>query len=287
MDTAQHGKDDAMNGRTLMNGLARTGAARILGLAIATMIAGAARAEIVPIAVTGFTQDMVVGPGETFAGGITATMDGGTTLEGATWYSLGQNPDAPNTGLPMGTTQDSWAAPDTTFTLQPDDANNALLIDSDHAGTLTLTLATPGRYESLSFFGSTGNGNNTVAFLLHFADGSQKLGAAIFADWFYNDPVAYAADGRITPDGYDSVGAFYPAIYQVNIGAIDSSVALTSIDFAYGFGGGHTAIFAVSGQAVPAPEPSSVILLGLGGVGIAVGHVRRRRGRPRATSGGI
>src|SRR5262249_52748255 len=38
------------------------------------------------------------------AGAITASMDGGTTLGGNTWYELGTNTGATTTGLPMGTT---------------------------------------------------------------------------------------------------------------------------------------------------------------------------------------
>src|SRR5207237_10863382 len=50
----------------------------------------------------GFNQRMVVPVGTTFAtSGITATMDGGTTLAGNTWYELGQNAAAPTTGVPM------------------------------------------------------------------------------------------------------------------------------------------------------------------------------------------
>ena len=93
----------------------------------------------------GFNQRMVVPVGNTFANsGITATMDGGTSLTGATWYELGNNVAAPTTGLPMGTTVTSGSNPQFSYTLQPATSRNAMLLDSAGGNTTgRFTLASP------------------------------------------------------------------------------------------------------------------------------------------------
>ena len=55
-----------------------------------------AGAQAIPLAGTGYNENVVVGVGETFSGApITATVDGGTSKSGNTWYQLGQNSVAP------------------------------------------------------------------------------------------------------------------------------------------------------------------------------------------------
>ena len=158
---------------------------------------------------------MVVGVGQTFANsGITATMDGGTTLGGNTWYAYGQNAnDVANTngpggtnlrsGLPMGTTITSFANPTINYQMRPTGANNALLLDAANpTGTMTFTvpLVTGSGADALSFLSSTGNGGtaSTIMAVLHYSDGTPNATVTFAAlDWFGNSPIAVGTSGRI------------------------------------------------------------------------------------------
>lgn len=249
----------------------------LFALVSTTGIAATSQANQVPIAVAGYTQNMILGVGETFPGMLTATMDGGTGLGGNTWYALGQNTGAPTTGLPSGTVT-SQSDATTTLNLQPAGTSNALLIDGANTSGNFVVL-TPGYYSTLSVFGSTGNGANVVDYTLHFLNAPAISGTLTFGDWFGGANVAVDANGRINSGGYDSVGSGNPNIYQVNIPFTYTGQELSSISFAQdpnngsgsNGGGGHTAIFALSGTT---PEPASLGLLVLGGIGVLA---RRRR----------
>src|SRR5262249_43879201 len=93
-----------------------------------------------PISVSGFNQDVVV-DSNPLTSSITATMDGGTSKTGTTFYAVGYNAAAPTTGLPMGTALASAANANITYDLQSATGKNVLLLD-DATTTGTLTLAT-------------------------------------------------------------------------------------------------------------------------------------------------
>lgn len=257
--------------------------AAILAASLLAMMVGLADGGQMPIAVSGFDQNMIVGVGQTFSGsGITATMDGGTGLGGNTWYALGQNPDAATTGLPPGTIT---SASDATIqlSLQPAGGDNAVLINAGNTTGL-LTLTSPAVYSALTLFGSTGNGANTVDYTLNFAGGSTQSGSVSFGDWFGGSPVAVDANGRISNTGYDAVNSGNPNIYEVPI-TFAPGLALDSISLTQdptngsgsGGGNGNTAIFALSGTPNPTPEPGSIILLVIGAAGLSVAGRRCRR----------
>jgi hypothetical protein len=251
---------------------------------VATAFAGTSQATQIPIPVTGFTQNMILGASETWPGTLTATMDAGTPVSNNanTWYAIGQNQNvgATLTGLPSGTVTSAFD-PTTTLTLQPAGVNNTVLIDGGHTSD-TLTLTHPGNYSTLSLFGSTGGGTNVVDYTLHFGGGSTQSGSVTFSDWFNGSNAAVIANGRISSTGYDSVNGGNPQIYQVNVpftftnGLQLLSISLTQDTNPNNHNSGHTAIFALSG-AQGAPEPSTFVLAGLGTVGLLLAARRRRR----------
>ncbi len=146
-----------------------------------------------------------------------------------------------------------------------------------------MTLATPAYYSTLSLFGSTGSGNNTVNYTLNFAHGSISGNTASFPDWFGGTPVAYDANGRINGTGYDNVNNGNPNVYQENLSFTynPSLGPLDSISLSLNSGGGHTGIFALSGTFVAVPEPSSLTELVIaGGLGLLFLLRRRRASLP-------
>ena len=126
-------------------------------------------------------------------------------------------------------------------------------------------------------------------FVLHFADGSSASGTFLAPDWFFNSPIAVSSNPTGVGDArYNVLGGFfdgpdvqgYPAIYQLNIGAIPSSSALTSIDLSFNSGSTNTAVWGVSGT--PVPEPASLTLLGFCAVSLlgCAGLRRRKKAAP-------
>lgn len=254
----------------------------IAALALMLAAAGQAEAGFNPISFTSssFNEQVVAGNGLT----VTATMDGGTSLNGDAYIQKGFNPSAPQNGLVSGV-QTSLADPSTKLLLQPFTGNDVLMVNNSNLPSGTLTLATPARYQALTFFAATGSGNETLNYVLHFADGSSVSGTFLAPDWFFNSPIAVSSNPTGTGDArYNVLGGFfdgpdvqgYPAIYQLNIGAIPSSSALTSIDLSYNSGGTNTAIFGVSG-ATAVPEPASLTLLGSCAVSLLGCAAMRRR----------
>ncbi|HEV2973330.1 MAG TPA: autotransporter-associated beta strand repeat-containing protein [Pirellulales bacterium] len=179
-------------------------------------------APIAPVATTGYTQDVIWGPGE-------ASPQSGTTAG----FGDGQNalyqkgmPGSQavgNIGLPATRSFVSLGNPNAVFQLQPYNAKNDLALGSggiannadnrqNTTPTGTLTLANPGSYSSIAILNGTSNGNNWFSATLNFSNGTSFTQQGLFAgDWFtpsnYNAPVngvnpiytiAYSGAGYVT-----------------------------------------------------------------------------------------
>ena len=180
--------------------------------------------------------------------------------------------------------QTSLADSTTKLLLQPFTGNDVLMVNNSDLPSGTLTLTTPAKYSALSFFAATGSGSETLNYTLNFADTSSVSGTFFAPDWFYNSPVAVSSSPTGSGDARATAGGGlagpdaqnYPAIYQLDIGSIPSSSALTSIDLSFNSGGTNTAVFGVSGVSA-VPEPATVTMLGIAVAGLAGYGVRRRK----------
>jgi hypothetical protein len=255
----------------------------LLLLGSAAVVEGAG----VPLPVSGFNQDIVVEAGATndptthYLNNVTATMDNGTGKAGNTWYERGLNPAAPATGLPMNVVQAAQDDPTLTFRLGPAVGNNALLLDvATPAGNLTLT--TPVRLSRLYILAASGNGSTANARLgLQFSDLAPGIDTTYTApDWFNATPIAVTASGRLVPStgAFANVGEANPRLYyyMVDLAALGAATReLNFINFEFngtGTSTTHTAIMAISGDIVPEPATTALLLTAL-----ATSLARRRR----------
>ena len=249
-----------------------------------------ALADYIPIAVSGFNQDVVVAssavndPTTHYTNAVTATMDGGTAKTGYTWFESGL-PGGSGGGLPAPGVITSAVDPSAQFLLAPYTGPDVLLLNSSTTSG-TLTFATPAAFSALSFLTSSGSaffGTPVLMLTVNFADGTAPLSglSVVSPDWFNNSPAAVIAQGRVDvgTGTFDQVGNDNPRIYQEDV-MLPSSAwdhPISSITITWDSGGSNnsqTAIFAVSGMV---PEPASVCMLGTGMLALAFGVWRTRR----------
>jgi len=223
-----------------------------------------------------YTQDMVVEAGAVndptthYLSNITASMDGGLTKVGDTWYERGLNTAAPTTGLPpAGTVLLAQDDPGTAFVLQPYTGNNAAMLDVQHP-TATLTLAAPAGYSSLRFITSSGNGKGQIGVTIHFGHGApDAIGSFSSPDWFQNMPIAFTANGRVAASraSLDNVNSNNPRLLMETVPVADIADPIASIDLKWTgqSQNTHTAIFALSGSGM-SPVGTQAAHLTLGDV---------------------
>ncbi|MCW5558283.1 MAG: immunoglobulin domain-containing protein [Verrucomicrobiae bacterium] len=213
------------------------------------------QAEFSPLVLTdlSFNADVVVEVAAPKAPApvTTASMDSGTNNTGFSWYERGYNVESPDTGLPeAGTTVISETLPDHQYTFAASyTAPNAVLIDNA-APNAVLTLTTPAAYSALSFLASAGAGTATVAYAVIYADGTTNSGTFVAADWFNGEDVAVTSAGRLNvlSRAFDGVGGANPRLYSADVTLPASTSPVTRVELSYSAGGGHAAIFALSGS---------------------------------------
>jgi autotransporter-associated beta strand protein len=185
---------------------------------------------------------------------VTASMDGGTSLSGTTWFAQGFDSANPTFGLPDAgsTISSNVLGADHAYTFAPNYAiNDAVLIDSfDTSATITLTASTA--CSALSFLGSAGNGPMSVNYTVHHANATVETGSLTLLDWFNTaGTIAFGAGGRVNADGSGlteyGAGSF-PFLFATDITLSDATSPVTSIDLAYTSGNGEACVMAVSGS---------------------------------------
>ncbi len=252
------------------------------------------RADFVPIALTtdSFNQDVVVektAPAPLMAA-TTASMDGGTANTNFSWYERGYNADWPSTGLPAaGSTVTADNVTDHDFQMAPSyKTNNALMIDSVLTSA-TMTLAIPAHYSRLSFLGAAGNGPGNVQFTIHYQNGTTQSGTLTFPDWLSTVGPAYTSAGRVEVNAFtfDNVNANQPALFARDVSLSNTNSPITQIDFAYGTGAAHNAIFAVDGSTNQIDSFSPIAVTGFNVDLVVESTAARRQALTTATTGSM
>jgi hypothetical protein len=185
-------------------------------------------------------------------------------------------------GLPASGSFTSLVDGTTVFQFQPYTANNALQLSASTSSSGTLTLTTPKAYSSLSILAAAANsGASQGNLVIHFADlSASPILQFNNSDWFFQPNPALMGFGRIDlgATSAEDNGNSFPELYQTTLNLAALGLAgkpIVSIGFSDPSSDPResTAIFALSGTAVP--EPGSLGLLSVGAALLAV--LRRKR----------
>ena len=220
-----------------------------------------------PIAVTGYTRDMVVGVGESepvaLTTATTASMDGGTVNNGNTWYERGYHPQFPNGGLPpAGSILVSTNLPDHRYQMPETYVGpNAVFADVNQPEA-NLTLETPGTFTALSFLSASANAGGIgidAQCVMQYADGTSETNTFKGKDWFNGVAPAYTSAGRVNLNNR-SLNNFFngvnPRLYEAEFPLGNTTSPLTNIVFRWlptSQNNSRIAVFAVSGATQPVP----------------------------------
>lgn len=177
---------------------------RILLALTLFIILPAAHATYVPVAVTGFTDDIVANGVGSAASSTTNTADGGSGGNQFVFHDATYNGGlgTPVTYLPTGGlfTTAIAGTPGLQFQLASYSANNSLRKQSNTTGTLTFT--TPQAAAELFFAGFCGNGSMPVTIIVNFTDNTTQVMASVtVSDWFNATPIALSGFGRTNRTG--------------------------------------------------------------------------------------
>ena len=240
-------------------------------MAVAGLLAAtSARAAVIPLAVTGFNEDVIVSA----SGTASNYVDGGgqhTFYDAAyatAFYATSTSPAYAAVlagAFPTGTVA---GASGNEYTFAPDTGNEDLF----DAGTLTLT--TPASVSNLYILGTSSN-STTDSYTLNFASGPAQSGTITFGDWYGGNTGDVNGLSRVdggNPSTYEANTAGGFSLYADEI-LVSSSSPLVSITITP-TDGAFSNIFAVSGTP-SVPEPSSWAMMLLGAAGLIL--VRRLR----------
>jgi hypothetical protein len=217
-----------------------------------------------PVTVTGFTAD-VIANGSTFAGSVTADVDG------SSYYFLNQSFTAfgtPTYYLPNSGLISSAASVLVSFQLADASANNSLRLAATNASG-TLTLSTPQSAGVVYLLATSGSGAATISVTVNFSDGTTQTNTGITVpDWYGGTGYAVQGIGRVNGTGLvldNAGGTTNPRLYQVsmpvngpNYAKLISSITVTRTSTA-----GYVQVMAVSMMnacVAPVAQPTALVL---------------------------
>lgn len=236
-----------------------------------------------PIAVTGFTQDVIANGTNVGSYNYNYAYNSTTTTLDSYYVLYNQSYFGDGSGLPDNGTITS-AYDGTKFQLADYSSNNVLLLfengesdpvtgDAQYAGTLSF--ATPGKFSSLSFLLAGYNAGNTPIpgeYFLNFTNGTSTSGTFGAPDNFDSTAnIAFSALGRVTRNGdAEQYVGNAPYLDQLNVTLTGADLGLTldSVTFVNtGTGGGGyntIGVFGISGTPEAVPTPAMLLPMGIG-----------------------
>ena len=201
--------------------------------ALGVGFAGAAYAAPVPVAVTGYTADVVADGTGAATARTTSDFDGASYALMAVGYTNPAGSSA-TSGLPASGLVNSANTTGLSFQLAAYTANNSLRLGTTGA-TGTLTLTTPRTAGDIYVLASTGSGSSTMIVTVTFTDGTtQVFPATTVGDWYGGSNAAIIGLGRVsTADNTITNSTADPRLYEFRytLSAANISKTVQSVGF--------------------------------------------------------
>ena len=225
---------------------------------------------LTPVALTGFTADVIANGSGTVASSTSHDLDGASYALAASNYVNPSNL-SPTTGLPATGAIPGQGTPVVPFQLEPYTGNNSLRIETP--GTGTLTFSTPRSADQLYILLTSGSGISVVTITVNFTDAStQVLSAQSVGDWFGGATYAIRGISRVSrATNTIENPANDPRLYQLplTIAAANTGKLIQSITFNKTSTTGVLNVFGVTAHFT---APAMANDLGISGVaGISTG----------------
>jgi hypothetical protein len=200
--------------------------------ALGVGLTGAAYAAPVPVAVTGYTADVVADGTGAATARTTTDFDGASYALMAVGYT---NPtgSVATSGLPASGLINSANTSGLSFQLAAYTANNSLRLAT--AGTGALTLTTPRTAGDVYVLASSGSGTSTMVVTVTFTDGTtQVFSSTSVGDWYGGTGAAIVGLGRVsTADNTITNSTVDPRLYEFRytISAANIAKSVQSVSF--------------------------------------------------------
>ena len=219
-----------------------------------------------PVALTGFTEDIIANGAGAVSASTTADIDGSAATNYTGYCLLAQDYVGPTGQVPT-TTYPALEASGLitsalnsaiTYQLASYSASNALRL-SGAAATGTLSFATPRSANELYVIGTSGNAASVLDITVNFAGGtSQVFTGQTIADWFATGQTNVVREklGRVSR-GDNTVqytaSPVGPRLYQLRLALDAANVTknITGITFSKPLVAGNTVLLAVTAGAIP------------------------------------
>lgn len=203
--------------------------------------------EYLPIAVSGFTNDVIANGVGSATSSISADVDGvNYALVSKDFKAIAGNSE-PNRALPTnGIIQNGLKK----FQLANYSNNNSLRLDGPGQSG-TLTFVTPRSAKKVCILGVSGSGQSIISAKVNFSDGSFETNNLTFPDWYSNTGNIVATDvGRVLTTNNDLENG--PKLHEntLNISAANENKQIQSITFTTDVGSNVMNILAVSIELV-------------------------------------
>jgi hypothetical protein len=249
-------------------------ASRLMQLALAGMLTLPAWGQTyTPVALTGFTHDIIANGTGAVSTTTTADIDGSAATGGTGYTLVAQDYVGPTGQVPNSASYPAATYPALensglitsalnsaiTYQLASYSANNALRLFGANA-TGTLSFATPSAASELYVIGTSGNANSVLDITVNFADGTtQAFPSQTIADWFASGQTNVVREklGRVSRGDnsvqYTGSPIIGPRFYQLRLALSPANVAksITGITFIKPLAAGNTVLLAVTAGVLP------------------------------------
>ncbi|MES2561085.1 MAG: hypothetical protein V4590_15180, partial [Bacteroidota bacterium] len=216
---------------------------KLLTLFVTLVLFSKVEAQLIPVSVTGFNQDVIANG----TSGAAASISLANGFDNASWSFVAQDFNGATTcALPMSRTLTSLTTAGLTYQLASYTGNNALHFPTTGLPG-TLSFITGQSASNVYVLGASGSGASVADITVFFNDGSfQTFTANAFPDWF-NTTGAVNAIGRVSITNTLECAATGPNLAQLNlaISPANQLKPITSIQVTK-TSGGFLGILAVS-----------------------------------------